>query len=150
MSLITTLPDRLCEWFSDMNEFSDYSFCTQFPSGSKASPLVKPVIVFGTKSIEILDNTTDETGTVITDSRIAEELFTIGIHVPRDNGGTACNVILDRLIDLLLFNTDLNISSVKSDETQYIRNTDSLYLSAEFTTAETIEKGTDYPAALSI
>lgn len=150
MSLITTLPDRLCEWFSDMNEFTGYSFCTQFPVGSKSTPLIKPVIVFGTKSIEILDNTTDETGTIITDCRIAKEQFTIGIHVPRSEGGTACSDILDRLMDQLLFNTSLSISSIVSEETQYIRNTDSLYMNAVFTTDETIEKGSVYPAALSV
>ena len=150
MSLITILPDRLCEWFSDMNEFSGYSFCTQFPSGSKATPLTKPVIVFGMQSVEILDNTTDETGTIITDSRIAQKQFSIGIHVPRSEGGASCGEILDRLLDLLIFNTSLYISSVKSDEVQYIRNTDSLYMSTVFTTVETIAKGTEYPAALSV
>ncbi len=150
MSLISTLPDRLCEWFSDMNEFSDYSFSTQFPAGSKATPLTKPVIVFGTKSIEILDNTTDETDTIITDSRIAQTQFSIGIHVPRTEGGTGCNAIFDRIMDLLLFNTSLLICNVKSDEIGYIRNTDSLYMNTVFTVSETIDKGTDYPAELSI
>lgn len=150
MSLISSLPDRLCEWFSDMNEFSDYSFSTQFPSGSKATPLTKPVIVFGTKSIEILDNTTDETDTIITDSRIAQTQFSIGIHVPRTEGGTGCNLIFDRIIDLLLFNTPLLICNVKTDEIEYIRNTDSLYMNTVFTVSETIDKGSDYPAELNI
>lgn len=150
MSLISSLPDRLCEWFSDMNEFSDYSFSTQFPAGSKATPLTNPVIVFGTKSIEILDNATDETDTIITDSRIAQTQFSIGIHVPRNEGGTGCNTIFYRIIDLLLFNTSLLICNIKTDEIEYIRNTDSLYMNTVFTVSETIEKGSNYPAAFSI
>ncbi|MBQ8209371.1 MAG: hypothetical protein IJZ35_02170 [Clostridia bacterium] len=150
MSLITKLPDRLCEWFSDMAEFSTYTFCTTFPSSTKATPLTKPVVVFGTKSVEILDNAIDETGSIITDSRIAEEKFSISIHVPRANGGVACCEILDRLMDLLLYATPLQISNIESAETKYIRNTDSLNLTASFTVSETINKGSIYPTALII
>lgn len=150
MSLITTLPDKLCEWFSDMNEFSGCSFCTQFPVNSKATPLEKPVVVFGTDSLTVLDNTTDETGTVITDSRMAQVKFSMGIHVPRSQGGTGCNSLLDRLSELILFNTSLAISGVKTENIEYIRNTDSLYLRAVFTTAETLLRGENYPSALTV
>lgn len=150
MSLITTLPDRLCEWFSDMSEFSNYSFCTAFPTDSKATPLTNPVIVFGISSLVILDNTTDESGTVATDSRLAQEVFSISIHTPRSEGGGGCNAILDRIIDLILFDTPLIIIGVESTETTYVRNTDSLNLKASFTVTQTIEKGTNYPAELII
>lgn len=150
MSLITRLPDRLCEWFTDMAEFSRYTFCTTFPASKKATPLEKPVIVIGTKSINILDNAINETGTIITDSRIAEEKFSISIHVPRTSGGIACCEILDRLTDLLLYATSLKISSIESSETIYIRNTDSLKLTAQFTVTESIDKGSVYPLELPI
>lgn len=150
MSLITTLPNRLCEWFSDMPEFMNYTFCTVFPATNKSTPLTKPVIVFGTKSIEILDNTIDETGSIVTDSRIAEERFTISIHVPRNEGGVLCSNILDRLIDLLLFDTSMSISNLESAETTYIRNTDSLNLCASFKVSETLKKGTIYPIELTV
>lgn len=150
MSLITTLPDRLCEWFSDMNEFTDCSFSTQYPAKLKATPLSKPVIVFGIKSIEVFDNTTDESDSIIVNSRKVEEKFTIGIHVPKNVGGSELGYILDRIIDLLIFDTSLYIKSIESDEPVYIRNTDSIYLESVFTTTETIEKGTDYPALLNL
>lgn len=150
MSLFSALPNRLCEWFSDMNEFADYSFCTQYPSGSKSTPLTKPIVVFGTKCFQVLETETDESGTVITDSRSIQEQFSIGIHVPRTMGGSACNEILDRITDLLLFDTPLSVVSVVSQEQQFVRNTDSLYMSVTFTVSETIEKGTDYPTELDI
>ena len=149
MSLMTTIPDKFCEWFSDMNEFSDCSFCTQFPVNSKATPLIKPVIVFGTDSIKVLDNTTDETGTVITDSRTAQIKFSMGIHVPRSHGGTGCNTLFDRLTDLIIFNTTLAIIGIQTESIEYIRNTDSLYLKAVFTTEETLVRGENYPSALT-
>ena len=150
MSLLSILPDKLCEWFSDLNEFSGYSFCTQFPVNSKTTPLVKPVIVFGAKSIKVLDNTTDETGTIITDSRIANSDFTVGIHVPRSLGGTGCYNLFDSIIELLLFNTSFSISSVSSEEIEYIRNTDSLFLKASFTIRETLERDKSNSSVLTI
>ncbi|MBR5234301.1 MAG: hypothetical protein IKW03_08835 [Clostridia bacterium] len=148
MSLITTLPDRLCEWFSDMNEFESYSFCTQYPSNLKVTPLEKPVIVFGTDKFTVLNNTVDEGSTIATNNRLVELEFTVGIHVPRTMGGMGCNAILDRIADLLLFNTSLKISGVTTDKTVYIRNTDSLFLKAKFTTSDILIKGSNYPAAL--
>ena len=150
MSLISTLPDTLCEWFSDLNEFSDCSFCTQFPVNSKTTPLEKPVVVFGSKSIKVLDNTTDETGTIITDSRVAESDFSIGIHVPRHSGGTGCYALLDSIVDMLLFNTALSISGVVSDEIEYIRNTESLYLKIVFTINETLQSNGNYTSSLKL
>lgn len=144
MSLISTLPDNLCEWYSDQRDFSDCSFCTQFPVNSKTTPLEKPVIVFGADSIKVLDNTTDETGTVITDSRIAELKFTIGIHVPRNMGGSGCYGLFDSIIDLLLFNTSLSVSGIVSNDIEFIRNTDSLYLKAVFTVNETLQSIGNY------
>lgn len=139
MSLISVLPDKLCEWFSDLNQFSGCSFCTQFPVNSKTTPLEAPVIVFGADSMTVLDNTTDETGTIITDSRIAETKFSIGIHVPRSQGGTGCYTLYDSIIELLLFNTSFAVSGITTENIEYIRNTDSLYLKAIFTVSETIE-----------
>ena len=150
MSLISTLPDMLCEWFSDFNEFSDCAFCTQFPVNSKTTPLEKPVIVFGSKSIKVLDNTTDETGTIITDSRMAESDFSIGIHVPRNSGGTGCYSLLDSIVDRLLFSTSLSISGVVSDEIEYIRNTESLYLEVVFTINETLQRDGNYTTSLKL
>ena len=150
MSLISTLPDTLCEWFSDLNDFSDCSFCTQFPVNSKTTPLEKPVVVFGSKSIKVLDNTTDETGTIITDSRMAESDFSIGIHVPRNSGGTVCFSLLDSIVDRLLFNTSLSISGVVSDEIEYIRNTESLYLKVVFTINETLQRDGNYTTSLKL
>lgn len=150
MSLISTLPDTLCEWFSDLNDFSDCSFCTQFPVNSKTTPLEKPVVVFGSKSIKVLDNTTDETGTIITDSRIAESDFSIGIHVPRNSGGTGCYSLLDSIVDRLLFNTSLSISGVVSDEIEYIRNTESLYLKVVFKINETLQRNGNYTTSLKL
>lgn len=140
MSLLSILPDRLCEWYSDMTQFTGCSFCTQFPVNSKTTPLEKPVIVFGAKSIKVLDNTTDETGTIITDSRIANSDFTVGIHVPRSLGGTGCYNLFDSVMELLLFNTSLSIYNVTSEEIEYIRNTDSLFLKVCFTIRETLER----------
>ena len=150
MSLISTLPDTLCEWFSDLNDFSDCSFCTQFPVNSKTTPLEKPVVVFGSKSIKVLDNTTDETGTIITDSRIAESDFSIGIHVPRNSGGTGCYSLLDSIVDRLLFNTSLSISGVVSEEIEYIRNTESLYLKVVFKINETLQRNGNYTTSLKL
>ncbi len=150
MSLIANLPDRLCEWFSDMNEFSGCSFCTQFPVNSKVTPLEAPVVVFGTNKLTVLDNTTDETGTIITDSRVAEVEFAVGIHVPRAQGGIGCNNLLDRICDLMLFNTSLSITGVTTEAIEYIRNTDSLYLKAILTTSETLVRGDKYPAGLVV
>lgn len=150
MSLLSVLPDKLCEWFSDLTMFSDCSFCTQFPVNSKTTPLEKPVVVFGAKSINVLDNTTDETGTIITDSRIAETRFTIGVHVPRALGGTGCFSLFDSIIEILLFNTSFSISGVDSQEIEYIRNTDSLFLKAVFTISETLERDDSITAAFAL
>lgn len=150
MSLITKLPDALCEWFSDMTDFSGCTFCTQFPAQSKITPIENPVIVFGTKSMKVLENTTDETGAVITDSRIAELTFSVGIHVPRTVGGQRCNRLLDEITDMLIFNTPLSVSEIKSSETEYLRNTDSLYLSATFTVCESLKRQSVYPPKLVI
>lgn len=150
MSLLSVLPDKLCEWFSDLTMFSDCSFCTQFPVNSKTTPLEKPVVVFGAKSINVLDNTTDETGTIITDSRIAETRFTIGVHVPRSLGGTGCFSLFDSIIEILLFNTSFSISGVDSQEIEYIRNTDSLFLKAVFTISETLERDDSITAAFAL
>lgn len=144
MSLISQLPDLLCEWFSDLNEFSDCSVCTQFPANSKTTPLEKPVIVLGSRSIKVLDNTTDETGAIITDSRIAEAEFSIGIHVPRSVGGTGCFDLCDSIVERLLFSTGLSISGMVSDEIEYIRNTDSLFLKIVFTVNETLQSAGKY------
>ena len=138
MTLISGLPNRLCEWFSDLNEFSDCALCTQFPASSKATPLEKPVIVFGARSLKVYDNVTDETGEVITDIRIADTDYSIGIHVPRSMGGEECFSILDSVTDRLLFSTDLKIRSIVSDRIEYIRNTDSLFLELVFTVKETM------------
>ncbi len=140
MSLLVKLPNALCEWFSDMNNFSQCVFCTQFPAESKKTPLEKPVIVFGAKSLNVLDNTVDEAGNVITDSRVAELVFSVGIHVPRIDGGSVCTELLDSMTELLLFNTGLSISEVKSDDIKYIRNTDSLYLAFTFTVDDTLKR----------
>lgn len=150
MSLITTLPDKLCEWFTDMNEFEGHSFCTQFPSNSKVTPLEKPVIVFGAEKFTVLNNTTDDSGSIATNNRLVDLDFTVGIHVPRTVGGTGCNSLLDRITDLLLFNTSLKITSVTTEKIVYIRNTDSLFLKAKFTTSDILLKGTNYPAALPV
>lgn len=150
MALFVKLPARLCEWFSDMAEFSEFGFCTTFPSAGKITPLTKPVVVLGTKSVEILDNATDETGTIITDSRVAVETFSISIHVPREQGGVGCCAILDRLIDLLLYATPLKITGICSEDAVYIRNTDSLNLTATFTLSENITKESIYPKEFEI
>lgn len=150
MSLLSILPDKLCEWYSDLPSFSDCSFCTQFPVNSKTTPLEKPVVVFGAKAIKVLDNTTDETGTIITDSRIAESEFSIGIHVPRSVGGTGCFSLFDSIIELLLFNTSFSVSDVTSDEIEYIRNTDSLFLKCVFKISETLERDESNKSWLSI
>lgn len=147
MSLMTSLPDKLCEWFSDMNEFSDCSFCTQFPSGFKATPLTKPIVVFGTKSIEIPELSYEEDVVVDPDIRKVVEQFSVGIHVPRSAGGSYCNAVFERITDQLLFNTSMEIVSITAQEVEYIRNTDSLYMNMIFTVSETMEKGTDYSAA---
>ena len=138
MSLISNLPDMLCEWFSDLNEFSDCSFCTQFPVNSKTTPLENPVIVFGSRSIKVFDNATDETGAVVTDKRIAELDFSIGVHVPRVMGGAECFGLLDSITERLLFGTDLAICGMTSEKTEYIRNTDSLFVELVFTVKETL------------
>lgn len=148
MSYIRSLPDALCEWFSDMRDFSDCVFCTQYPAESKITPLENPVIVLGSKSLKVLDNTVDETGNIITDSRIAELVFTVGIHVPRSSGGNRCNVLLDKITDMLLFNTPLSVSNVTAGEMEYIRNTDSLYLTVTFTVDETLKRQSVYPPKL--
>ncbi len=150
MSLLSILPDKLCEWYSDLPTFSDCSFCTQFPVNSKTTPLEQPVVVFGAKSIKVLDNTTDETGTIITDSRIAESKFTIGIHVPRGLGGTGCYSLFDSIVELLLFNSSFSISEVTSEEIEYIRNTDSLFLKSVFTISETLERDESSTASFTI
>ena len=139
MSLISELPHRLCEWFSDLNEFSDCSVSTKFPIKSKTTPLDKPVLVFGAKSVKVFDNVTDESGAVITESYIADVDFSIGIHVPRSMGGSVCFSILDSVTDRLLFSTNLAISSIVSDSLEYIRNTDSLFLELVFTVNETLK-----------
>ena len=117
---------------------------------SKTTPLEKPVVVFGAKAIKVLDNTTDETGTIITDSRIAESEFSIGIHVPRSVGGTGCFSLFDSIIELLLFNTSFSVSDVTSDEIEYIRNTDSLFLKCVFKISETLERDESNKSWLSI
>ena len=150
MSLLSILPDKLCEWYSDLPTFSDCSFCTQFPVNSKTTPLEQPVVVFGAKSMKVLDNTTDETGTIITDSRIAESKFTIGIHVPRGLGGTGCYSLFDSIVELLLFNSSFSISEVTSEEIEYIRNTDSLFLKSVFTISETLERDESSTASFTI
>lgn len=150
MSLISVLPDKLCEWFSDLNEFSGCSFCTQFPVNSKTTPLESPVIVFGADTMTVLDNTTDETGTIITDSRIAETKFSIGIHVPRSQGGTGCYTLYDSVIELLLFNTSFAVSGITTENIEYIRNTDSLYLKVVFTVSETIESSSTSTASFTL
>lgn len=150
MALMTVLPDRLTEWFADMADFEGCTFCTQFPAESKITPLDKPVVVFGAESIHVLDNTTDETGTIITDSRMAKSKFSIGIHMPRNEGGVVCNSLLEEILDLLLFDTSLAISDVQSYAIEYIRNTDSLYLKTVFTVSETLERGTSYPPKLTV
>lgn len=150
MSIITTLPDRLSEWFSDMTDFTDCTFCTQFPSSSKITPLSKPVVVFGIGSICVLKNTTDETGETITDSRVCEEVFSVNIHVPRSDGGSKCSAILDKVIDMLLFNSPLSISTIKSETPKYIRNTDSIVLQTSFTVSDTLKRGRVYPSPLKI
>lgn len=150
MSIITTLPDRLCEWFSDMTDFADCTFCTHFPKSAKSTPLNTPVIVFGVGDIKVLENTADETGEVITNRRVCDEKFTVNIHVPRTDGGTKCNSILDKIIDMLLFNSPLAISTIQSDEPKYIRNTDSIVLKSSFTLSDTLERGAIYPPQLKL
>lgn len=145
MSYITSLPDRLCEWFSDMYEFEDCSFCTQFPSQIKETPLMKPVVVFGMKSIEIPEIQNDEASEPDSEGRNVNEEFSAGIYVPRSKGGAYCNYILSRIADQLLFNTELEIRKIKTEETVYVRNPDSLFMELVFTVSETLHKGTDYP-----
>lgn len=142
MSLMASLPDKLCEWFSDMNEFSDCSFCTQFPAGFKATPLTNPIVVFGTKSIEVPELSYEEDVAVNPDVRKVVEQFSVGIHVPRSSGGTYCNAVFERIADRLLFNTSIGITSITAGEVEYIRNTDSLFMNMVFTVSETMEKGT--------
>lgn len=142
MSYITSLPDRLCEWFSDMYEFSDCSFCTQFPSQVKETPLIKPVVVFGLNGIE---TQSDEIVLPESESRKVNEEFSVGIYVPLNKGGAYCNYILSRIADQLLFNTSLEIRKITATETVYVRNPDSLFMSLIFTVTETLYKGTDYP-----
>lgn len=143
MSLISSFPDELCELFSDLNDFTHCSFCTQYPVHSKATPLKNPIVVFGSESIKILSNTTDETNSVITDTRIAETSYTIGIHMPRDMGGTGCFSLLDEIIDVLLFHTNFGIKELSSEKLEYIRNTDSLYLRVVFSVDETLIRKMD-------
>ncbi len=150
MSLLSILPDKLCEWYADLPAFSKCSFCTQFPVNSKTTPLEQPVVVFGAKSIKVLDNTTDETGTIITDSRIAQSKFTVGIHVPRGLGGSGCYSLFDSIVEILLFNTSFSISEVTSEEIEYIRNTDSLFLKSVFTISETLERDESNTASFTI
>lgn len=150
MSIITTLPDRLAEWFSDMTDFTDCTFSTQFPSSSKITPLSKPVIIFGIGKINVLKNTIDESGETITDSRVCEEEFTVNIHVPRSEGGAKCSELLDKIIDMLLFNTLLSVCTIKSETPRYIRNTDSIVLESTFTVSDTLKQANEYPPSLII
>lgn len=150
MSLMSSLPDKLCEWFSDMNEFSDCSFCTQFPAGFKATPLTNPIIVFGTKSIEVPELSYEEDIAVNPDVRKVTEQFSVGIHVPRHAGGTYCNAVFERIADQLLFNTSIAIAGITAGEVEYIRNTDSLFMNMIFTVSGTMKKGEYYSAAFEL
>ena len=141
--------------FIDKNGVDTFSF----PEGTARAQQYKqfgnsvavPVVhAIAEEIIKVLDNTTDETGTIITDSRIANSDFTVGIHVPRGLGGSGCYNLFDSIIELLLFNTSFSISSVSSEEIEYIRNTDSLFLKASFTIRETLERDKTNASVLTI
>lgn len=140
----------LCEWFADMPEFETYNFCTMYPFGQSASPLKKPVVVFGTKSIDILEKSVNEAGAVITDRRYAELTFSIGVHLPKSAGSILSYEVIYKIIDLLLFDTDLNIVKINTSEMEYIRNTDSLYMECEIIVKDELLKGDTYPDKLPL
>ncbi len=144
MSYIQTLPDKLCEWFSDMREFSDCSFCTCFPNDSQAYPLIKPIIVFGLSSVKINSEAENAVNTLTV--RTAEEEFFIDINIPRLNSGTACTDILGRVIELLLFGLPVRVMSLNTEKIKYERDTDSLLIHTVFTINEALKNDSSYPS----
>ncbi|MCD7774025.1 MAG: hypothetical protein LUG85_00955 [Clostridiales bacterium] len=140
------LPDKLCQWFSDMSGFSDCVFTTQFPAETKDAPIIKPVVAIGVQSVSIADYESEDSSTVVSDYRYADQVFCVNIHVPRTMGGSVCYEIFDRLYDLLLFDSEIVPVEVNSSEISYIRTTDSLCMKTEFSIREIFTMSeNDYP-----
>lgn len=121
-----------------------------YPLGQKASPLKKPVVVFGTKSIDVLEKSVNEAGAVISDRRYAELTFSIGIHMPKSVGSVLSYSAIYRIIDVLLFATDLNIVKINTSQMEYLRNTDSLYMECEVIVKDEFLMGDSYPDKLPL
>lgn len=131
MTLFNMMPDRLCEWFSDKREFDDCSFCVRFPPGFKSTPITKPVVTIGIKSIDVVYRESDGSK-----GRAVQEKYSVGIYVPRSMGGSYCTFIFERLARQLLFNNDIYIYRMTAGEVEYVRDTDSLFMEAVFETQE--------------
>lgn len=145
--MLTYVPDLVAEWLSDMNEFSGCHFTTLYPSVNKSIPVEKTTVVLsmGNFLISKTENTT-----MPENSRAISYDINITIFAPLNQGADICIDTLERIYDQLIFNSPLDITSVKCERAVYDKMIEAIALRATVTVADTITKGEYYPAALII
>lgn len=132
------LPVLLRDRFRLREDFQDCVFLCEFPVTLKKTPLYCPVIAFGLEGIDI-GLPEDINGLPIIDShKLGRDRFRFSIHVPRHQGGELCHSVLARLCRALLFESELELTSLSCQGIVYDRDSDSLILKGQFTLEESI------------
>ena len=134
MNEISALPSSVTEWLSGREELSDMIFMTEFPPVKKAVPLKKVTVAVGLGKIEIGDtfaaNDTENTLENNEYCRQAEIRLRFSVHAPYSGGGEACHAAFADIIDCLVFDSGLEITSSGCGGVTQDREADAFVLEA--------------------
>jgi hypothetical protein len=146
MSLISAMPASIAAWLAEQEVLSDIRFLTEFPASSKPVPLSCAIVTLGYTEMQITDVFAANNNGVLAQQeycRTAALRLRITISVPYTQGGAACFDILTRVLDVLTFASDLNITESGCGDVKAHRDTDAFVLeayariTADFCPAET-------------
>ena len=129
--LLQTLPPALAAWFSALDEFDDCVFKTSYPPGSAVNPIARPTVVIGAGDMRIGDASAP-------DRRPADTTFTLSVYVPLSLGGAAAQDVAARVLEALLFSSDLELTGTSAAPVKYERSANALRMDVTFTVRETV------------
>ncbi|MCR5151455.1 MAG: hypothetical protein K6B52_09570 [Clostridiales bacterium] len=135
MSEISALPGSIAALLSGKENLSDLVFVTEYPASPMPVPLEETTVSVGFDSLSITDSF-EESGNENAAAggneycRAADINLKLNIHAPFSKGGRECHEAFARIVDTLIFDTDLEIISSGCEDVREDRTTRSLSLKA--------------------
>ena len=133
MSAISAMPNAIMQWLSEQDHLAGIHFLTEFPAQNKAVPLRRAIVAVGMSSVHITDKFEENDDGVLERQeycRTASLRIRLDIHVPFVDGGERCHEIFTRVLDVLTFASDLNLTASGCREIRSQRDTDAFVLEA--------------------